>query len=390
MDSRSMVHRKSIYFSLFLFFTLAACCLLLAGASPSFADCQPSDKNEGLISGLSITGGGVIGNIDQTCVLDPQGAAAYSLFKIDSYDSLENQFYTLSRAPAGVKKGAPPATLDFTGGDGIFLQDGDLTVGASSGTGTGTQVIFVRGNLTITGNITYACTNAPTCTNYDPYSGLIFVVLGDINIYKDVTKVNAVLISSDNPAIPASGKICTAYDSVAINCLDGTIDTPQLVVNGSLISLNKTNLPDTQAAILLRRNLPNNILAAEVINKQPKYLYNLRNGLFTKDLIITTEDASYDIPIGSALIDGGWTGWTWPGGVSDGAGGTCSAVCGGGTQTRTCTNPPPANGGAACQGPSQQSCNVQACPPCGYGSPLIIAPPTYPDRVIDGTCEVSI
>lgn len=52
-------------------------------------------------------------------------------------------------------------------------------------------------------------------------------------------------------------------------------------------------------------------------------------------------------------IDGGWSGWSG-----------CSAACGGGTQTRTCANPPPSCGGAACSGPSSQSCNTQACCSC--------------------------
>jgi len=49
-------------------------------------------------------------------------------------------------------------------------------------------------------------------------------------------------------------------------------------------------------------------------------------------------------------VNGGWTAW-----------GQCSKTCGGGTQTRTCTQPAPANGGATCSGVSTQSCNVQAC-----------------------------
>ena len=49
-------------------------------------------------------------------------------------------------------------------------------------------------------------------------------------------------------------------------------------------------------------------------------------------------------------IDGGWSNWS-----------ACSAPCGGGTQTRTCTNPAPVNGGAACSGASSQACNTQAC-----------------------------
>ena len=40
----------------------------------------------------------------------------------------------------------------------------------------------------------------------------------------------------------------------------------------------------------------------------------------------------------------------------------CSKTCGTGTQTRTCTNPAPANGGAQCSGESSQDCNPQECP----------------------------
>jgi hypothetical protein len=36
-------------------------------------------------------------------------------------------------------------------------------------------------------------------------------------------------------------------------------------------------------------------------------------------------------------------------------------MCGGGTQTRTCTYPTPALGGAACTGVDTQTCNTVAC-----------------------------
>ena len=39
----------------------------------------------------------------------------------------------------------------------------------------------------------------------------------------------------------------------------------------------------------------------------------------------------------------------------------CSKTCGGGTRIRTCTNPEPRNGGRACVGKSQESCNTKAC-----------------------------
>ncbi|XP_078354736.1 uncharacterized protein LOC144639305 isoform X3 [Oculina patagonica] len=59
-------------------------------------------------------------------------------------------------------------------------------------------------------------------------------------------------------------------------------------------------------------------------------------------------------------IDGGYTEWSES---------ECSVTCGGGTQTltRTCTNPPPSNGGKDCSelGPAEktQECNTQECPP---------------------------
>jgi hypothetical protein len=49
-------------------------------------------------------------------------------------------------------------------------------------------------------------------------------------------------------------------------------------------------------------------------------------------------------------VDGGWTDY-----------GACSATCGDGTQTRTCTNPAPANGGAACVGSETQACSMGPC-----------------------------
>lgn len=263
---------------------LVLCLVLLFASSPtpSFAQCQTSALNQGLISGLSVTGGGLIGNTDTKCVLDPQ--AAYRDFKVDSFDALVNQFYTLSRSTAKSTLQLPNGVINASG-DGIYLQTSSMSVSGADPSSSGVKVIFIKGNLSITGNIDYA----PN----DPYSGLVFITSGDININSNVTKVNAILISSNSTNPPSSGKICTAYDGV---CLDGSVDTPQLVVNGSLISLNKTDLPGGESAIQLKRNLVDNSTgAAEVINKQPKYLYILRNGLFTKDLVLVEEDKSYSI-----------------------------------------------------------------------------------------------
>lgn len=48
--------------------------------------------------------------------------------------------------------------------------------------------------------------------------------------------------------------------------------------------------------------------------------------------------------------DGGWSSWS-----------TCSASCGDGTQTRTCTNPALVCGGASCSGSNTQSCKIRDC-----------------------------
>ena len=58
-------------------------------------------------------------------------------------------------------------------------------------------------------------------------------------------------------------------------------------------------------------------------------------------------------------MNGSWSEW------SDWA--SCSLTCGDGgikKRLRTCTNPPPANGGLACEGPGEETepCNAGECP----------------------------
>ena len=61
----------------------------------------------------------------------------------------------------------------------------------------------------------------------------------------------------------------------------------------------------------------------------------------------------------SLTVNGSWSEWgDWS---------SCSLTCGEGgikKRTRTCTNPPPANGGLDCAGSAEETseCNVRACP----------------------------
>ncbi|XP_078588098.1 uncharacterized protein LOC144869084 isoform X2 [Branchiostoma floridae x Branchiostoma japonicum] len=76
---------------------------------------------------------------------------------------------------------------------------------------------------------------------------------------------------------------------------------------------------------------------------------------------VTTDAPSVTTGAPNGNVDGGWSDWSpWS---------TCSVTCGVGEQTRdrTCTNPAPANGGADCDGPTQetQACDTGvSCPVC--------------------------
>ena len=73
---------------------------------------------------------------------------------------------------------------------------------------------------------------------------------------------------------------------------------------------------------------------------------------------INLKDLNEHFSILQVPVDGGFTNW--------GDFSPCSVTCGGGSQThsRSCTNPPPSNGGQDCAGPRTQTqeCNNDTCP----------------------------
>lgn len=182
-----------------------------------------------------------------TCIVDPKAASLP--FRIPGYDDLKSLYYDQSKATKSTISAVSSSTVFSR--DHVYYSNTNLTVSGSP-TGSGTQVIFINGNLTFssTGNYSYGSAT----------EGTVFVVKGDVNIDPTVTRIDAVIITS--------GTICTAYNGVSCPA-DQTAQ--QLVINGSLISLNGSNV------IKFRRKLLNNSQPAEKINYQIKYLVILRN-----------------------------------------------------------------------------------------------------------------
>ena len=97
-------------------------------------------------------------------------------------------------------------------------------------------------------------------------------------------------------------------------------------------------------------------------------------------------DSGYYVSGQNCVRDGGWSAWS-----------SCSASCGGGTQTRTCNNPTPDNGGENCSGASSQPCNTGTCHvPCcrrcpaydGLGAPCVCVEDWPEDE--EGSCNPPI
>lgn len=84
--------------------------------------------------------------------------------------------------------------------------------------------------------------------------------------------------------------------------------------------------------------------------------YNAGAGLIQHPCLTYDTPGLCGIP---TIVNGGWSGWS-----------SCSLSCGGGTQSRTCTNPSPSGGGANCVGASSQACNTHVCPINGTCSAL--------------------
>lgn len=217
----------------------------------------------GLITAKSIAGN--FGTTSGVCIIDANTNFLY--YKLPTYNDLVKKFYDQSSSSS---KKAADTVLNFSGGtNGLYRFTSNQTINSAL-TGSGTQVIFIDGNLTI--DVT------PSNILSFPSSGegvLVFIVFGNINIRSTMTQVDAVLVSY--------GDICTAYNGT--NCPASKITTnSKLVINGSLVSLKSAG------GLKLMRQLDDNAESAELINYQPKVIPLLaKAGLLLEDLKIPLE-----------------------------------------------------------------------------------------------------
>ncbi|NUN06245.1 MAG: thrombospondin type-1 domain-containing protein [Bdellovibrio sp.] len=216
----------------------------------------------------------------------------------------------------------------------------------------------------------------------------------------DLSGVSAVKIAAPG-LCQSSGSlefILNFEDSYKYECFDGTRQTKPVgalctsgpaVVNFVLSPTAAQDCSQLKVCGISPREVSEIVSEASGVRRF-KYKYdNLPMGCagqlkVTKKAVVasatgvpTTQNIPIDIPLASCRVcgdgitktcgtcpatatptHGGWSAW-----VNQGL---CSRTCGGGlqNQTRTCTNPAPANGGAACTGPSSQqiACNTHACP----------------------------
>jgi len=198
---------------------------------------------------------------------------------------------------------------------------------------------------------------------------LLILVIGIFAISAVVVKTKA-WHDSDHILITVNGFNMTLQEAIDYNVfVDGAtqsytteIPNPGHSADEIWVSVddNETTLQDALSTIGL----------CGISSPSSSYISSTDLGQFANEIEISSGTSLQDAIDSGELVsvDGdwtGWSGWSHPNAYDDGAGGTCSVECGGGTQnrTRTCANPEPYCAGADCIGDSSesQSCNTQSC-----------------------------
>jgi hypothetical protein len=270
------------------------------------ADCTTNVTNyryDGLLSTPQLVTGNKFPGKTAPCVVNTNraGFTDVDLQNEYKYETLKNKYYTKPRAAnaAAYPQLTGNATnASFSGGnaitsDKVYNVTGNLDLSGDP-TGSYVGVVFVDGNVNFRDNASHGYVYGKG----SPTAGLVIIAQGDINIDQDVREINAVLISQ--------GNICTNATSFGppATCQKSTARTTsfQLIINGSVISLNPSNPSDpTQKPLKLYRDLAastnfggGNTQPAELIKADPKYLIILRK-IMSQTVSITTEDTTFGI-----------------------------------------------------------------------------------------------
>lgn len=245
-------------------------CLLAVGAGIKLESANNrgllSAKNSETAPGKFYTGG--------KCILGPK--AAIPLLHNENYSEIESLYFEQSKHAKITLEGdqtqtgnGNPINLEQNNTDHLYHIKGSYTL--QSGINIKKAgVIFIDGNLLIK-------TSTHILTDGDVTSGLTFIVKGNVFIDKDMTEVDAFIITD--------GQFCSASsgDSAGTaSCLPSHTSAPQLTVKGSIIALNPANKPN-----FVRSNLTNTD-PAEIITYQPKHLILLK-GIFSRDETVWSE-----------------------------------------------------------------------------------------------------
>jgi hypothetical protein len=237
-----------------------------ANNSVNFSAPPPSGEDNAsyLISARS----SIVGSSEANWIAQyyPEGESDWTLntpVSAPSYDTLWERF--------GQGEADPFSGGGLPAGTGVYLINGDKTVGAVYNQNSGARtLIFVTGDLTVNAEIRVPADSA-----------IAFIVDGDINFAKSLIGGGGATDSIGGLYL-ASGRIDTAYNKSSA----GEI-TRQLSVSGSLISLSGT--------VVLNRNLSptdNATTPAEKISLAGKYY------VFLKSILGRPKFFYHEVPAG--------------------------------------------------------------------------------------------
>ncbi len=148
---------------------------------------------------------------------------------------------------------------------------------------------------------------------------------------------NGILTATPNPCTLVNGQT-SCSSTISWNPAQGT----------TLERIDQTSGTDTFNFAATGTVVDNNIHGCGILYKLFK-----SSSVLVDSILVTTQN-----PVSASPINGGWSAWS---------------ACVGGTQTRTCTNPAPANGGTACVGVSNQACGTPTGTISAFPNPCTIA-----------------